>query len=121
MKDRNHLNYTDLVWLAVTQPPSTVMLGSTGNKYEDRSEFSHLFDATGIPKLTSYSAFKEKMYNIKADDVARRLARKEARKANAGGNVVLAESPGDFVHELTERIGMFNQKFLDDLHSVFDF
>ena len=121
MKDRNHLNYTDLVWLAVTQPPATVPLGANGNKYDTTPEALQIFAATGLTKLTSYSAFKEKMYNIKADDVARKLAKKEAKKANAGGNVVLASGPGDFVHELTERIGMFNQKFLDDLHSVFDF
>ena len=121
MKDRNHLNYTDLVWLAITQPPSTVPLGANGNLYDTSSEAVHLLDATGLTKLTSYSAFKEKMYNIKADDVARRLARKQAQQASAGQNIVLAEGPGDFIHELTERVGMFNQKFLDDLHSVFDF
>jgi hypothetical protein len=121
MKDRNHLNYTDLVWLAVTQKPGVVELGAFGNRNVDIPDAVHILDGTGLTKLTSYSAFKEKMYNIKADDVARRLANKQAKKASAGQNIVLAQGPGDFILELTERVAMFNQKFLDDLHSVFDF
>jgi hypothetical protein len=39
-----------------------------------------------------------------------------AEGAETPQTVVWAEGPGGFVHELTERIGMFNQKFLDDLH-----
>jgi len=59
----------------------------------------------------------------RAEKKAARQAKKAA-EANDGPQsqtVVWAEGPSDFVHELTERIGMFNQKFLDDLHEVFDF
>ena len=132
MKDRNHLNYTDLVWLFVTQNPS-ITPGANGEMHDKTPDALKLFNGTGLTKLQSYSAFTDKMNNIRKTELEKRAERRAARAAKkeasqekdgdsgSSHNIVWAEGPSDFVHELTERIGMFNQKFLDDLHQVFDF
>ena len=120
MKDRNHLSYTDLVWLAVSQNP-TYNTGAWAEGQEKTPEWLKLFSGTGITKLKSYQAWQEEMYAKRAASEAARLEREMNQAANGHGITIGSAGPGDFVHELTERIGMFNQKFIDDLHTVFDF
>ena len=107
MKDRNHLSYTDLVWLAVTQN-SAMNTGAWGEKEERTAEWLKFFSGTGITKLHSYKAWTEEMYRKKAAADEARLEREMNQAANGHGISIGSASPNDFVHELTERIGMFN-------------